>query len=94
MRKLLLILAATSFTTLSFAASLNMATLQCKGMKINASTTLQQVQTNCLIKDQKMDKSKGMYQVTFTNTATGKTEKTVTCNFVSNDPKSLVNGCK
>jgi hypothetical protein len=87
MRKLLLVLLAVP--ALSFAASLDMSTLACKTTKLNASSTLSDVQANCLIK--KQTTSKGRYEVEFRNDTT---KKTVTCYFANNDPKSLLNSCK
>ena len=87
MRKLLLTLLAVP--VLSFASSLDMSKLSCKGMNLNSATTLKDVQNNCLIKAQK--KSKGLYGVKFVNNAT---KKTVTCYFASNDPAALLNSCK
>lgn len=74
---------------ISFASSLDMNNLTCRNTKLTASTTLKQVQDNCLIKKQK-DKS-GMHQVEFVNDFT---KKTVTCKFASNQPTALLNSCK
>lgn len=87
MRKLLIVLLA--LPALSFASSLDMSTLKCKNMSITTTTTLKQVQDNCLIKDQKSHK--GMYEVEFKNDTTGKSVK---CDFAKNDPTAVVNGCR
>lgn len=88
MRKLLLVLLV--LPVISFATSLDMSTLQCRGTRLNASTTLSQVQSMCLIKEQEKT-SKGLYKVEFRNDST---KKTVTCYFASNTPKALLNSCK
>ena len=87
MRKLLVILLA--LPVVSFATSLDMSTLQCKTLKLNTATTLQDVQNNCLVK--KQTSSKGRYEVEFTNSTTN---KTVTCYFASKEPTALLNSCK
>ena len=74
---------------LSFASSLDMSTLKCKNLNITNTTTLQQVQDNCLIK--KQENHKGMYQVQFRNDTT---QKNVKCDFASNTPTAVVNGCR
>lgn len=88
MCKLLLILSTIS--SISFASSLDMSTLQCRNIKLNASTTLSKVQSTCLIKEQEKT-SKGLYKVEFINDAT---KKSVTCFFASNSPTALLNSCK
>lgn len=88
MRKLLLALLAGS-SCITMASSLDMNNLYCKKVQLNSSTTLADVQANCTLKSQK-EKS-GMYQVEFTNDATG---KTVTCNFPTNQPTAALNSCK
>lgn len=87
MRKLLL--ALTAMSSVAFASSLDMNNLSCKTMKITASTTLAQVQSNCTIAKQKT--SGGLYEVEFTNNATN---KSVTCKFAANTPAATVNSCK
>lgn len=87
MKKLLVALAV--LPALSFASSLDMSTLKCKDMSINSATTLQQVQSTCLIKEQKTHK--GLYQVEFKNDTTGKNVK---CDFATNTPTATVNGCR
>jgi len=88
MRKLLLILIA--LPCLSFGSNtLDMTTLRCRGMHINSATTLKQVQSTCLIREQ--TSSDGLFEVDYRNDATG---KTVECFFGSNMPHSTVNGCK
>ena len=87
MKKLLLALVA--LPALSFATPLDMATLACKSVKLNASTTLSDVQASCLIRKQTM--SKGRYEVKFRNDTT---QKNVTCYFADNNPKSLLNSCE
>lgn len=87
MRKLVCVLLAMPI--MSFATSLDMSTLQCKGILLNSATTLADVQANCLIKAQTT--SKGRYEVKFTNDAT---EDTVTCYFGSNTPTAILNSCK
>ncbi len=87
MQKLLLVLLAAP--ALSFASSLNMATLSCKSVKLNASTTLAEVQANCLIRKQKA--KDGLYEVKFRNDTT---KKNVTCLFPDNNPKSPLNSCE
>ena len=86
MRNLILILMVTP--ALALASSLDMTTLQCRNIKLNSSTTLADVQNNCLIEKQKA--SIGRYQVDFVNNATN---KTVTCYFASNMPTALLNSC-
>ena len=72
-----------------------MNTLKCqtspdkKALNIVNTTTLKQVQDNCLIKEQKA--YKGMYQVEFKNNTTNKYVK---CDFASNSPDAVVNGCR
>ena len=87
MRKLLVVLLA--LPVVSFASSLDMSTLQCRNIKLNSSTTLKDVQDNCLIK--KETTSNGRYEVKFVN---GATKKTVTCHFANNEPTALLNSCK
>lgn len=87
MRKLLFTLMA--IPALSFAASLDMSTLKCKDLSITNTTTLKDVQDNCLIKEQK--KHKGMFEVEFRNDTT---KKNVKCDFASNAPTAVVNGCR
>ena len=87
MRKILFLLSTVA--TVSFASSLDMSTLSCRNIKLNSSTTLSEVQSNCLIK--KQTTSKGRYEVDFVNGASGKTVK---CYFASNDAKALLNSCK
>lgn len=87
MKKLVLVLLAVP--ALSFAASLDMSTLACKSTKLNASSTLADVQANCLIK--KQTTSKGRYEVEFRNDTT---QKTVTCYFPTNTPTAPLNSCK
>lgn len=86
MRNLLLFLLIVP--ALVYADSLDMTTLQCKGIKLNNATTLADVQNNCMIEKQKT--SKGRYQVDFIN---NETNKTVTCYFASNMPTALLNSC-
>lgn len=88
MRKMLFVLLSAIAAT-SFASSLDMSTLACKNIKLNSSTTLSDVQNNCVIK--KQTTSKGRYEVKFVNEATN---KTVDCYFAKNDPKALLNSCK
>ncbi len=93
MRKLLAIL--ISLPVLSFASSLDMATLKCqttpdkKALNISPTTTLKQVQDNCLIADEKTHD--GMYEVKFKDDASGKNVK---CDFATNTPTATVNGCR
>lgn len=93
MHKLLGILLA--LPVLSFAASLDMSTLKCqtspdrKPLNITTATTLKQVQDSCLIADEK--KHDGMYEVKFKNDTTGKNVK---CDFASDSPTAVVNGCR
>lgn len=87
MRKLLLVLLAVP--ALSFAASLDMSTLQCKNVPINSKTTLADVQKNCLISKQAA--KNGMYEVEFTNDST---KKSVKCFFPTNQATAPLNGCK
>ncbi|MBX9598048.1 MAG: hypothetical protein K2X04_05680 [Burkholderiales bacterium] len=86
MRNLLLLLSI--IPVLAYADSLDMRTLQCRSIKLNSSTTLADVQNNCMIQKQKT--SKGRYQVDFIN---NETNKTVTCYFASNMPTALLNSC-
>lgn len=88
MRKLLLVLLSGA-SVMSFAKSLDMSTLSCGSTKLTSATTLADVQKDCMIK--KQAKSKGMYKVEFTNTATN---KTVSCYFAKNDPAATLNSCK
>ena len=88
MKKNLFVLLA-ALTGMSFASSVDMTTLSCKSTKLNASTTLANVQNNCLIK--KQTQSKGRFEVEFVNSTTN---KTVTCYFASKQPTALLNSCK
>ncbi|RTK98164.1 MAG: hypothetical protein EKK57_12360 [Proteobacteria bacterium] len=88
MRKLLLTLLVGA-NCMAMASSLDMSNLYCKKVQLTSATTLADVQANCTLKSQK-EKS-GMYQVEFTNDATG---KTVTCNFPTNQPTAALNSCK
>lgn len=93
MRKLLALIMA--LPVVSFAASLDMSTLKCqtspdrKPLNITTATTLKQVQDSCLIADEK--KHDGMYEVKFKNDTTGKNVK---CDFASDSPTAVVNGCR
>lgn len=94
MRKLLLVLMSVS--SLSFANDLNMATLNCKGMKLTTATTLKEVQDKCVVKKQK-GTSHGLYMVVLQNDAYKDDPKTVedpTCFFASNTPNAILNHCK
>lgn len=96
MRKILcslLLLPAFAFAS----DDLDMNNLKCKNLQIYASTTLQEVRDNCLIHKQfphdikEIDKFKGMYEVQFYATTT---KELVRCDFASDDPKSVVLGCR
>lgn len=87
MRKLLVIM--TGMSSIAMASSLNMDNLYCKKVQLTSTTTLADVQKNCTLKDQKT--KDGMYQVEFTNDATG---KSVTCHFATNQPTATLNSCK
>lgn len=87
MRKL--VLSLSFLPCLAFASSLDINTVQCGSYKLNASTTLSQVQSNCQLKKQKMDD--GLYQVEFTNDAN---KKKVKCNFPGKESGSVVNSCE
>ena len=88
MRKILL--ASLVLPCLAFASSVDMSTLKCRDTKLNASSTLGQIQGACLIKKQKAA-SNGMYEVVFRNDTT---QKNVTCYFASKKPEATLNGCK
>lgn len=87
MKKLISVLCLLS--SISIADSLDMSTLQCKGKQLNSATTLADVQKNCTLK--KQETKKGLFQVEFINDATGKSVK---CDFTTNQPTALLNGCK
>lgn len=87
MHKLLLVLLA--IPAVSFAASLDMSKLQCRGVPLNTATTLADVQKNCMIS--KQTTSSGRYEVEFTNDAT---KKSVKCFFPTKAPTALLNGCE
>lgn len=72
-----------------FAGSLDMSTLSCKGVKLDSATTLHDVQTHCLLREQGINK--GRYMVKFRNDATG---SDVVCYFGSDAPNAPLNGCK
>ncbi len=73
----------------SLASSLDMSMLSCRNKKLNSSTTLADVQANCLIR--KQTTSNGRYAVEFRNDATN---KDVTCYFGSSTSSAILNGCK
>lgn len=92
MRKLLLPLLLVS--GFAIASDLDMNNLTCGDLKINSATTLKQIQDKCTVHKQAMITDGlylGLYEVTFTNTAT---KKKVTCNFARQDPNQVVNGCR
>lgn len=93
MRKLLISLLV--FPALSFATELDMGNLKCGKLQIYASTTLEDIQNNCLLYRQfandRNDKYPGTYQVEFYSTSY---PDLVRCDFNSNDPKALVTGCR
>ncbi len=71
-------------------SSLDMSTLKCRNMQITNKTTLKQVQDMCLISSQS-SRSSGLYEVQFRNDTT---EKSVKCDFATNSPDAVVNGCR
>ena len=73
----------------AFSSPLNMDNLKCRNLKITAATTLKQLQSTCLIKEQ--TRYKGQFEVEFINDATGKAVK---CDFATNQPNTPVNGCR
>jgi len=75
---------------LANASDLNMHTLNCKGTHLYDSTTLKDVQSKYVLKEQMMD-SDGRYRVRFTNDATS---DTVTCYFGTAAEDSKLNSCK
>lgn len=93
MRKILLSLLL--LPALTFASDLDMNNLKCGKLQIYASTTLQEVQDNCLLHRQFMsnhdNKYPDTYQVEFYSTSY---PDLVRCNFNSNDPKAVVTGCR
>lgn len=84
-----LLVTILALPTISFASNLDISNLKCKNLQITPTTTLKQVQDNCLIKSQKS--YDWMYEVKFINDTTG---KSVICDFVKNDPSEFVNGCR
>lgn len=95
MRKLLFSLSL--LPVVAFATDLDMSNLKCRNLQIYASTTLQEVQDNCLIYRQfehqkHFDKFSGEYEVQFYSTSPQ--DYLVRCDFATKDPKSSVLGCR
>ena len=71
-------------------SSLDMSTLKCRNMQITSKTTLKQVQDVCLISKQ-APLSSGLYEVQFRNDAS---QSSVKCDFATDAPDAVVNGCR
>ncbi len=92
MRKLLLPLLIVS--GFAIASNVDMNNLACGDLKINSATTLKQIQDKCTVHKQQMVTDGlylGLYEVSFTNTATN---QKVICDFARQDPNQVVNGCR
>lgn len=92
MRKLLLPLLIVS--GFAIASNVDMNNLACGDLKINSATTLKQIQDKCTVHKQHMITDGlylGLYEVSFTNTATN---QKVICDFARQDPNQVVNGCR
>lgn len=87
MRKLSAVLFGAFIVT--GCSTLDMNTLQCRNMPITNATTLKQVQNTCLISNQ--TQRSGLYEVQFRNDST---QKNVKCDFATNSPDAVVNGCR
>jgi len=84
-----LLITLMTFSVLG-CSSLDMNTLQCRDIQVTNKTTLKQIQDTCLISYQTA-RSSGLYEVQFRNDST---KKTVKCDFATDSPDAVVNGCR